>query len=250
MCRSSEQHGRARRGNRATLFLLFLLFLLCAREGASMTTGPGDELAAGAPDRSRMRASHADREHVIGTLKAAFVQGRVTKGELVVRVGQALDSRTYAELAALTADIPAGAIGAQPPRVPARASAKVAMACAAGIIVPTLLVVVAFLTNTEPHLVLKRLMVITLIGWLAVAVKRYARHQGRSGRQLPPQPGQRGRLRQGEQHGGAGDDLLLCEVHGDAPARYVPRHRIIQHNWRSLRVRRGPRRPARLQVTA
>lgn len=157
-----------------------------------MTTGPGDDLVAGAPDRNRMRASHADREHVIDTLKAAFVQGRVTKGELVVRVGRALGSRTYAELAALIADIPAAAIGAQPPRMAARERArppvKVAMACAAATIVPVLLVVVAFLTNTEPHLVLKRLMVITLIGWLAVAVKRCARHQKRFRGQLTCEP--------------------------------------------------------------
>ena len=67
-----------------------------------MTTGPADENAA-AVARSRLRASHADREHVIGTLKAAFVQGRLTKDELDVRVGQTFAARTYAELARLTA---------------------------------------------------------------------------------------------------------------------------------------------------
>jgi hypothetical protein len=45
---------------------------------------------------------------VIGTLKAAFVQGRLVKDEFDLRVGQALAPRTYAELAALTADLPAG----------------------------------------------------------------------------------------------------------------------------------------------
>ncbi len=53
------------------------------------------------------RASDADREHVIGMLKAAFVQGRLTRDELDVRVGQALASRSCAGLATLTADIPA-----------------------------------------------------------------------------------------------------------------------------------------------
>ena len=38
--------------------------------------GPGDEIAAGAGGRGHLRASHADREQVIGVLKAAFVQGR------------------------------------------------------------------------------------------------------------------------------------------------------------------------------
>jgi hypothetical protein len=67
-----------------------------------------------------MRASHDDREQVIATLKAAFVQGMLAKDEFAMRVGQAFASRTYAELAALTADLPAGLTDAQPPR-PARA---------------------------------------------------------------------------------------------------------------------------------
>jgi DUF1707 SHOCT-like domain len=82
--------------------------------------GSGDEIAAGAGGRDHLRASHADREQVVGTLKAAFVQGRLTKDELDLRVGQALTSRTYGELAALTADIPAGLTTAKPP-APARA---------------------------------------------------------------------------------------------------------------------------------
>ena len=66
-----------------------------------------DEMAADAGGHGRLRASHADRERVIGTLKAAFVQGMLTKDELDQRVGQTLASRTHAELAVLTADLPA-----------------------------------------------------------------------------------------------------------------------------------------------
>jgi len=44
---------------------------------------------------------------VIELLKAAFVQGRLTKDELDARVARALASRTHAELAAVTGDIPA-----------------------------------------------------------------------------------------------------------------------------------------------
>jgi hypothetical protein len=51
---------------------------------------PGDEMAAGAGGRDHLRASHADREQVIGTLKAAFVQGMVAKDEFDLRVGQTL----------------------------------------------------------------------------------------------------------------------------------------------------------------
>jgi hypothetical protein len=76
-----------------------------------MTTGPGDEKAAGGLGRGHLRASHADRERVIAALKAAFVQGRLTKDEFDSRVGRVLGSRTYAELAALTAGIPAGLSG-------------------------------------------------------------------------------------------------------------------------------------------
>ena len=75
-------------------------------------------MAAAAAGRGRFRTSHADREYVLEVLKAAFVHGRLTKDEFDMRVGQTFDSRTYAELAALTADIPAGLIGAQPLRKP------------------------------------------------------------------------------------------------------------------------------------
>ncbi len=84
-----------------------------------MVTGPGDELAAAAAGRGRLRVSHADREQVIDTLKAAFVQGMLAKDEFDLRVGQAFVSRTYAELAAVTVGLPAEPTAAQPPR-PAR----------------------------------------------------------------------------------------------------------------------------------
>jgi hypothetical protein len=76
---------------------------------------PGDQLAAEVAGRDRVRASDADREHAIEVLKAAFVQDRLAKDELDARVGQAFASRTCAELAALTADLPAQPIAAQPP---------------------------------------------------------------------------------------------------------------------------------------
>ena len=70
--------------------------------------GPGDEIsAAGAGDHSPLRASHANREQVIDALKAAFVDGRLAKDEFDLRVGQVLAA--YANLDALTADIPAPA---------------------------------------------------------------------------------------------------------------------------------------------
>ena len=90
--------------------------------------GPGDEIAAEATVRGRLRASHADRERVIGTLKAAFVQGMLAKDELDERVDQAFAARTYADLAALTADLPPGIAAAQPQRTPTQVPAKAATA--------------------------------------------------------------------------------------------------------------------------
>jgi hypothetical protein len=82
--------------------------------------GSKDRMAAAAGDPGRLRASHADREQVIDVLKTAFVAGRLTKDEFDTRAAQAFASRTYAELAPLTADLPA----AQPARKPARDKAQ------------------------------------------------------------------------------------------------------------------------------
>jgi hypothetical protein len=81
-----------------------------------MAEPPGRTPAAAG--RGDLRASHADREQVIGVLKAAFVHGMLVKDEFDLRVDLALASRTDAELAALTADLPAGLAAAQPPRPP------------------------------------------------------------------------------------------------------------------------------------
>jgi Domain of unknown function (DUF1707) len=72
-----------------------------------VTTGPWHPRPAGAKGHARMRASDADRERAIDALKDAFVQGRLAKDELDMRAEQALTSRTYADLRAITADIPA-----------------------------------------------------------------------------------------------------------------------------------------------
>ena len=96
-----------------------------------MTAKPDDQMAVVAAGRGRLRASHADREHVIDMLKAAFVHGRVTKDEFDARVGQAFASRTYAELAAVTADIPARQIADLSPSSLDRAQGRPTMSHAA-----------------------------------------------------------------------------------------------------------------------
>ena len=77
------------------------------------------EMTAVAAGHGHLRASHIDRDHVIDALKAAFVQGRLTKDDFDLRVSQALTSRTYADLAALTADLPARLTGARQGHEPA-----------------------------------------------------------------------------------------------------------------------------------
>jgi hypothetical protein len=76
-----------------------------------VTTGREDG-AAGA--RGQLRTSDADRERAIDVLKAAFVQGLLNKDEFSLRVGQVIASRTFADLGALTADIPGWVTSAQP----------------------------------------------------------------------------------------------------------------------------------------
>ena len=74
-------------------------------------TRPGSEIVAnGKP----LPVTYADRERVIRTLKAALAQGRLTEDEHHERTAQASVSRSRAELAALTADLPDG-ITALPP---------------------------------------------------------------------------------------------------------------------------------------
>ena len=72
-----------------------------------------------------LRASHADRDQVVELLRVAAGDGRLSAEELDDRLERALTARTYAELAALTADLPvtpgagvvppgAGAVSAAP----------------------------------------------------------------------------------------------------------------------------------------
>ena len=67
-----------------------------------MATGLGDQMAAPSDGQAACGHHAPDREQAIDTLKAAFVQGRLTRDELD-------------ELAALTDDLPAGLTPVAPP---------------------------------------------------------------------------------------------------------------------------------------
>jgi hypothetical protein len=76
-----------------------------------------------APD---VRASDADRDRVIDVLRAATADGRLTADEFSERMAAALSSRTFRELAPLTADLvaPASWAPGPPGRAPESAPVK------------------------------------------------------------------------------------------------------------------------------
>ena len=172
-----------------------------------MVSGPEGEMAARGADRGRLRASHADRNRVVDVLKAAFIEGRLTKDELDTRLGQTLAARTYAELAALTADIPPGtklARHPRPDRAPApqstRGRAHQAVKAGAAAI-GGLAVAVALLVAVAGHpavgvalagfIVILAALASALVGSLvgATLMLESRRRQTRSRRQSPTRPG-------------------------------------------------------------
>ena len=123
---------------------------------------------------------------VIGTLRAAFGQGRLTEDEYDTRAGQASASQTHADLAALIADIPAGSATARPPTAnDARLGVCVIVVAAS---------VLGLLLWWQPDnglaFITAFLAAVTVIVGTPITVGLMvdARHQERSGRQLPPLP--------------------------------------------------------------
>lgn len=171
-------------------------------------TGPADEIAAG---QGRWRASHADREQVVGALQAAFVQGRLTADELDERVGRALTARTYADLAPLTTDLPAdpdrapvpvpGPVPTPPPapvRRPRSPAASFAVKAGAGAIGVTVIAAsAAGGISGEPAgaviiavfmLVLAAAATAVVASLIHVALKLESRQRSRPRGQRPPGP--------------------------------------------------------------
>jgi Domain of unknown function (DUF1707) len=195
-----------------------------------MVHGPGDAMGARARAYGRMRAADTDREQAIEAVKAAFVQGRLAKDELDIRAGQVFAARTYAELAAVTADLPAEP--ARPPRArplpgPARPSArKVLISCVLTIIVTELFLVLAVFAfpiyGTLDLAVLANLVGLPLAGglmldtWRATHSRRPMPPRAAPG---PPRPGQRGRAPGGERGGPIDRGPSLCASHGQPGGR-------------------------------
>ncbi len=155
--------------------------------------GPADQTsAAEGRGHGHLRASHADRERVIGTLRAAYVEGRLTEDELAARAGQVYASRTYAELAKVTAevtaDIPVDPASARSVRDPWRAT-KIAWRIEYAIFLPG--IVAVLIIPGGPHAsvatVVTMTMVVYVLFWiLGVSLMISSRPPKRSGGQLPP----------------------------------------------------------------
>jgi DUF1707 SHOCT-like domain len=212
--------------------------------------GPGDEMSAGTAGRGQFRASHADREQAIEVLKAAFVRGRLTRGELDSRVGQVLTSRTCTELAMLTADVPAAPTAARPLRESARARAKprvntgvrtgVRVIIVAATILAVLLLVrpdngLAFVTG------LGAAATVVVASAFTLALMVESRRQRRSRGQLPPRPGRDGRGVGGGPPGSTGRDPALPDPRTDQTRADLRTHNPWPH--RSPSSGRGARAP-------
>ena len=177
-------------------------------------------------------------------LKAAFVQGMLTKEELDARAGQAFASRTHGDLAALTADLPAGLMAAPPPgeTVPAQASPPVNKALLWGSWVMVLLAI-GFMLGAFPVDplgaltigVLTLLMAVPVAGTLTLDARREKRSHG----QLPPGPARSGHGLEGERDSATGDDLILCQARRGTRARRRLGHSVTQRVWRALPSRRA-----------
>ncbi len=74
---------------------------------APASPAPASPAPASPAPASQLRASHQDRDRVVEILRVAAGDGRLTADELDERLEAALTARTYAELAALTTDLPA-----------------------------------------------------------------------------------------------------------------------------------------------
>ena len=195
---------------------------------------PGDHSAAPAGGRGDLRASHVDREHVIEVIKDAFVQGRLDHGQLDARVGQALASRTYAELAALTADIPAG----QAPRQPARVQNRMpqsnpvrngAIGVGLSVAVAAAAVLGAFILDDQAGValfVLGAFNVLVAVPLIIVATAVTASDQRRSRGQLSARPGQGGHA---PQSSGPARSALIRPCPEPAPTRPAPTCGVTPH---------------------
>jgi hypothetical protein len=134
-------------------------------------------MAGAAVGRAHLRASHADREHVIGALQTAFAAGLLAKDEFDRRVDRTLASRTYADLAAVTAGVTAGPCASKSSRPLTRAEHAAAWGVC-GLIVSAVLTIVVIPAGTTKGVVAETAVAICAVSWLLAAIVVAARHRG------------------------------------------------------------------------
>jgi hypothetical protein len=133
----------------------------------------GGAMAVATAGRGHLRASHADRERVISALKSAFAAGLLAKDEFDRQVDRTLASRTYADLAAVTADITAGGCGSKPSRPLTRAETVAAWGVC-GLVVSAVLTVVVAPAGTTKGVVVGTAVAIYAGSWLLGAIMMLA----------------------------------------------------------------------------
>ena len=145
---------------------------------------PGDHIAADAAGHGRLGVSPAGREQAIEVLKTAFVQGRLTKDEFGTRIGQAFTSQTYAELTKVTAGLPAGPMGARPPRQLARTRPRLSMnavlSAGAFTMLAALVGMMAAVASRTPIAVISVAVIMAILGVLAFGALLVASWRGRA----------------------------------------------------------------------
>jgi hypothetical protein len=162
---------------------------------------PGDGMAAASGGHGygygHQRASHADRERVIGMLKTAFAAGLLSEDELDLGVDRALASRTYADLAAATVGLRAQPATARPQGQLAKPPTRPQTAAVwgvCGLVVTAFLTMVIIPSGTTKGMVLSTAGVVYAAFWLLAGIMMLAfRHRLAVTR--PPWPRQSGTVR-------------------------------------------------------
>jgi hypothetical protein len=134
-----------------------------------------------------LRASDADRDQVAERLRTAATEGRIATDELDERLGATLAARTYAELDAVIADLPAAHPERRRSTTPARSVARLAIAVA--IVVPVLMAAIFLLTS-----VVAVWMVWAVVGWWFFGHRHHRHHHRYAG---PHQAGRQARAGSG-----------------------------------------------------
>lgn len=137
----------------------------------------GHGAAVAAAGYGRQRASHADRERVIGMLETAFVAGLLSKDDLDRGVNRALASRTYAELAAAAAGLRAQPITAQPQSRPTRPE-NAAAGAVCGLVMTAFLTMVIVPSGTTMGVVAVTAGLIYTVLWLLAGIVMLAAWHG------------------------------------------------------------------------